>query len=552
MKRICLYILAGLLIASAFGALIYSIIPTQEQQVAAIRDKSKIFLVVTRDLFVDGLRPWKARRESQGFEVIIKSFSKSPGVQEIRQWISQSNEQSNNPCRYIMLVGDNGGPDEIDAPWHIPAIFGEMGYKYEEDEAARPIVSDAPYGDIDDDGQMEVAVGRLPVHSLSELELQIAKIAQHEGRVPEPDFYRAVLWTGGKHFHNAMYTITLQFMEHMLPDWLYPYFISSQQASVCSGPVAEQPKRFLEAISQPAYISMVVGHGDYNNLRCVEKDGEELPLLVEQVQGLTSETAVGPLILIACDAGSYYLPTEKGPCMAEAFLHHPGGPVAVIAAAGYINVVANFYLTGSIANFIKEDNKSIGDLLVDSRQILYKVGKYTLRQIREHDTRTHRLIAPPSEKDMDLYSRKNLIRNEGLLYNLLGDPSLVFKKPASLQVDVRQTGERQFQLSGVLPRDARQIWVQHYDLNRFRGYVSMDTQDEDLLRRQFYQANQPPEVLIKRPFSGDTWQLKMDLNSMQMPYGSRIRVMAIGEHNAYYKTLATPLHNTETADARGQ
>ncbi|MDA8137033.1 MAG: C25 family cysteine peptidase [Desulfobacteraceae bacterium] len=539
MKRFYIYLILGLILAAVVVAYLW-LQPSQAEKVTVLRTQSKKYLVITRDRFVDGLAPWRARRERQGFEVKFRSWSASPEVNDIERWIQQEIKKSHGQCRYILLVGDCAGPGEEAADWHLPTFIGPTGYPYEKDKPLRPMESDAPFGDIDHDGQMEVAVGRLPVRNEAQLAIQLAKIVEHEERPLVPSYYRAVLWTGAKDHHDPMYQTTLQYVENLLPDGLYPYVISSYPDSACSGPLTEQPSQFLNAVAQPAFISMVVGHGDYNNLRCAEINHEEIRMMVDSVAALPSTAAVGPLLLLACEAGTYNLPTAQGPSMAEAFLNHPGGPVAVVAAAGNLNVLTNFYLAGSIAHNIQGRSTTIGDLLVDSRQILYKIGKYTLAQIRAHDPRTRELLGPPQEDNQDLYEIKNLLRNESLLYNLLGDPCLALNLPKPLRVQMAMVGEHQLHISGIVPPEADHLWIEQFDLNRLKVQAPPDATDEQ--RRQLFQeANQAPRLLANQLLKGPTWLAEITLTDEQMVYGSKIRVMAIGGTAAYAHTIAMPV-----------
>lgn len=474
--------------------------PSQEDQIAAIRRQSNKYLVITRDIFLDSLAPWRARRESQGFQVVVGAWAAAPTIAEIKHWLKARIAKSNGQCRYIMLVGDCVGPHEASGDWHLPAFIGPMGYPYEMDEPAKPIVSDAPFGDIDDDGRMEVAVGRLPVRTISELTLQIAKIVQFEARRPEPSFYRAVLWTGAKDRHRPMYQTTLRFIDKMLPPWLYPFLISSFPLSVCSGPLTEQSEQFLSAVAQPALVSMVVGHGDYNNLRCAQINAQEVRMMVDSVAGLKST-----------------------------------------AATGNLNVLTNFYLAGSLAKNINGPSATIGDLLMDSRQILYKVGKYTIGQIRAHDPRTHALLEPMRGDNQGIYDIKNLIRNERLLFNLLGDPCVALNKPLPLELRAEMVGQRQLRLFGASPPDANTLWVEQFDINRLKNYVPGAITDN--ARRQLFQeANQPPRLLSQQPLDGQPWQMDLDLKDRQMGYGCKIRVMAMGAQKCYYHTIDMPVN----------
>lgn len=517
--------------------------PDQTQRIARLRQQANTYLVVTREGLLPALAPWQAHRDKQGFRVVIRAFDDAPTAEEIRTWIAVENRK--HRCRYILLVGDCAAPAESDAAWHLPSISGPLGYPYEGE--TRAIVTDLPYGDIDRDGREEVAVGRLPVRDRDQLRLLVDKLIQFEARPVEPSFYRAVLWTGAKYYHAPMHRLTLQFAEQMLPDYLYPQLISSNPASACSGPLEEQPRRFLEAMSEPAFITLVVTHGSYNNLRAAQReDHSEIPLTVAAVsEGLPSTQALGPLMLLACETGSFYLPSAKGPSISESFLLHPGGPVAVVASTGIVNALTNFYMAGAIAQSIKTgEAASIGDLLLDSRLRLYEVGKYSLDRIRRHDPRAQGLLQSIPVDDKEFFETKGLIRNERLHYNLLGDPGLRFNRPLPMAVQARPDDHARIRLSGETPPAAQSLWVQQIDPDRLYAEVPQAVSD-DQRRALFRQAHVPPQLLALQKLNGRPWEVAMEVKQLLENAGRTIRVMAMGQGSCYYKTIAWPLHDRE-------
>lgn len=539
MKKAFLWGVGGLMLAAGIGLTIYRLLPTQQEQIAAIRQRSNRFLVVTREMFVPALAPWTARRQSQGFDVVVQAWPTPPTSGQINQWIESQGCDSKDGCRFIMLVGDCAAQAETGAPWHLPSIISGMGYPYEGN--AYPIVGDAPYGDIDRDGRAEIAVGRLPVRSVDQLEMQLAKIVAHETQLPTPDYYRAVLWTGGKYFHRPMHQITLQFLEFRMPRWLYPHLLSSFSPSVCSGPLLEQPAHLLATFSHPAFMTLVVSHGSHNNLRCGEIEGLEVPLPVKTVMaGIDADIPSGPLIMLACEAGTFDLPTEQGPCMAEAFLDQPGGPVAVIGASGPINAATNLFMALSISDNINGSSDTIGDLLLDSRQFIYEVGKYSLAQIAKHDRRTRQLLSSASNSEQEIYHLKGLLRNERLHYNLLGDPSIRLNRPLPLSVTIDAVGDSSVTVSGSTPPGAQTLWVQLVDLNRLGTSLPLDA-DDNMRRQSFQEANRPPELLVRHPLSGARWQVDIPLEKPHYGAGYRIRLMATGQERVYAHAISLPV-----------
>lgn len=527
------------------GAAVVVLRSDPSERIARRRQEANTYLVVTRTALAPALAPWQARREKQGYRVVVRAFDAAPTTEELRAWIAAEDRKEGQRCRYIMLVGDCAALAESEAPWHLPSVSGPLGYPYENETKA--IITDLPYGDVDQDGREDVAVGRLPVRDTGQLRLLIDKMIQFEERPATPSFYRAVLWTGAKYYHAPMHQLTLQFAEQMLPDFLYPQLISSNPAAACSGPLEEQPRRFLEALSEPAFITLAVTHGSYNNLRAAQReDNSEIPLTVEAVSaGLPATGAVGPLMLLACETGSFYLPSAKGPSIAETFLLHPGGPVAVVASTGIVNALTNFYMAAAIAENMKTGAAaSLGDLLLDSRLWLHRVGKYSLAQIAKYDPRARGLLQSIPVNDKTFFETKGLVRNERLHYNLLGDPGLRFNRPRPLTVQVRADDEARIHLTGAGPPTVQNLWVEQIDPDRLRASVP-DQATEGQRRTMFRRSQEPPHLLARQPLKGKDWEVVLDVRQLQENGGRRLRVMALGPGGEYCKILAWPLRDDD-------
>jgi hypothetical protein len=137
-----------------------------------------------------------------------------------------------------------------------------------------------------------------------------------------------------------------------------------------------------------------------------------------------------------------------------------------------------------------------------------------------------------------------LLRAEGQLYNLLGDPCLALNLPQALPLRVEKAGARQLRLSGPVPPGAVQLWIEYFDLSRFRANAPVDATDEQ--RRQLFQeVNQAPRLLAQQALTGSSWQVEVSLTDAQMGHGSKIRVMAFGGGSVYAHTISMPLPNSE-------
>ena len=95
--------IAGLLPAALLILALVFLRPVQETALVHARTETRRFVVVSRAMFADALKPWVAFRERQGFEVVTEYWDEPPSRHDVEQWIRR---QPHGLCAYIMIVGD--------------------------------------------------------------------------------------------------------------------------------------------------------------------------------------------------------------------------------------------------------------------------------------------------------------------------------------------------------------------------------------------------------------------------------------------------------------
>jgi hypothetical protein len=147
------------------------------------------YVIVTIPALQTGAEQLAAYRAAQGLatmvvmvEDVFNAFS--GGVYHppaIRDFLEYADRKWRRPPRYAVLVGD-GTYDYMDRamrhdnlvpPMLVGTPFGVFG-------------SDVNFGDFDDDGAPEIAVGRLPVLTAAELDQTIAKLVAAENAGSDP------------------------------------------------------------------------------------------------------------------------------------------------------------------------------------------------------------------------------------------------------------------------------------------------------------------------------------------------------------------------------
>lgn len=145
-------------------------------------------VIITHRDFLDSVAPLKAAREKQGFSVAVAdvedvydefSFGqKSPQAVKVFLAYARSNWQT--PPRYALLVGDAS----LDPKGYLG--FGDSDFVPTKliDTRLMETSSDGWFGEFNDGGSAEMAIGRLPVRTPEEAAAMIAKIVGYDESEP--------------------------------------------------------------------------------------------------------------------------------------------------------------------------------------------------------------------------------------------------------------------------------------------------------------------------------------------------------------------------------
>jgi phosphatidylglycerol:prolipoprotein diacylglycerol transferase len=506
--------------------------PQSETQHAIARSDSGLYLVITRSMFADNLAYWKAERENEGFTVIIGTWNNAPTSTNIKKWIKAQTRISNGLCRYILLVGDCAAENEDPAEWHIPSFT----VPFDQGKQTVPILTDSLYGDLDEDGSPEIPVGRLPVQDEPQLKTQLAKILNYKTQQLKPSWFRTVIWSGAKLYNTEMHSMTTYFTRKMLPRWLDTFIISGNPDSVFSSYPPEQPKIFLNEISDPAFMSLIVSHGSFRSVTPTIHNKKDIFLSVEDVFQLKSIIPIGPLIMLGCDSGKFDVPKGKGRSLAEAFVMHPGGPIAVISASGPTNPLTNYFFTRALAAQLEKTHTTIGDLFLDIQHKLYQEGKPSLTEMIQQDKFAQELTDAVPERERQYLHLPALVQKEQLQYILLGDPACKLKQPKPMKISIMAGEKNDTIVSGETPLGAKTLWVEMVIPQQKNDHAAPKLPKERRHER-FEKANRRPATLALKILSNATWQVKLKVPATFYKSDEYMRIFAIGPEQSYYYTI---------------
>ncbi|MBW1836919.1 MAG: prolipoprotein diacylglyceryl transferase [Deltaproteobacteria bacterium] len=411
-------------IALLVGALTVTFEPTNLEPLSNGNDEAGLYLVITRSLFSETLDRWAAERRKNGFDVLIRPWKRAPSTRDIRAWIGQQVDKSGGHCRYILIVGDCGADEEKWDEWHIPAVK----HVFQVNQEAHEFVTDAVYGDLDRDGNPDVPVGRLAVRSTSQLKAQIQKILTYQYQELSPGWFRAIIWTGAKGYTSEIHQITSALTER-LPKWVDPFIIDGDPRSEYSGYLPEQPRVFLEQISQSPFFTFIASHGSFRSVNIASYRGKEIFLSVEDLDQMKSRNPSGVMFLLGCDSGKFNTPWSLGLSLSEAFADHPGGPIGVVAATAATNPLTNYFFAKAMIDQLGHRNGTIGAFMLRVQRMLYQKGKRSLAEMAQDDRFAKQLIKAVPDNERKVLLTPEHLRQEVLMYNLLGDPACKLKLP---------------------------------------------------------------------------------------------------------------------------
>ncbi len=396
-----------------------------------------LWLAVTRPMFAEALAPLAAHRRAEGLEAVVST-------RPIAEAIAAAGRRP--AC--LLLVGDDE-PGQQAKPWYVPAKRKGL-YRWRANQG-RQFASDIAWADLDGDDRPEFPVGRIPARTVKQVAVVVAKILAYERRAPTVSDLRLPAWVGspfyGEPIDSMATSLLLTQVRTQAPAWVQPWAISADANHALCGWPADQPKLFLRQLQRGGAISVIMGHADRDSFDAMHHDGQRIELTVAKVATALATGTVGPpTVLFTCLAGDF---TTASPCLAEAMLFAPGGPVATVAATTESHPLPNFYAGVAMLRTLGQPTR--------------RLGTFSLRSQRAAaDMRNFLVETALANAEGSLEARINtasLRRDSRLMYVLLGDPATRMRLPKPLEVHVESAGENTWRWKAVKPEGAGRLHV---------------------------------------------------------------------------------------------
>lgn len=330
-----------------------------------VRNASDPDVVVVCPLSIQAsLDDWIRRRNSEGLAIHV--LEPAASSQSTRRRIASVAEVGRT--RYVVLVGDSKlNPEGFPATPHayVPTIYTHA------DATARwqptpQLPGDHLYGDFDDNGIIDAAVGRLPVSTLPQAVALLRRIAAYEDSRNFGSWRSRVDLVAGLGGFGALVDGAIESVASGMISGSLPGSVRTRITHAGpSSPFCPGPNCFTETVlanySEGCRFWVYAGHGNVCELDRVPANSTGRPVLcINDLPHLNSPADSAPIaLLLACYTGAIDA-TED--CLAKQMLLAQGGPIAILAGSRvtmpYGNAAAAMALIHSV---YERKPKRLGD-----------------------------------------------------------------------------------------------------------------------------------------------------------------------------------------------
>jgi hypothetical protein len=410
------------------------------------QDKPTVILVRPAN-WSPWLARWKDYRSSQYQFTEVDSVA---GSSLLREQIAKAISTSGTPAVAILLCGD-AAIEVAPRKWQslTPGIVLKTEIQLGE-LTTKELCTDALYGDLDQDGCPDIAVGRLPAKTPQELERMLQRSIDYESIAPGPwnDTVHVTAGVGGFGFlaDSAIETLTRRFLTEGIPT----YFKLNVTVASCTSTYCPNPwklrESYIDRINQGGLFWVYIGHGQVDQLDHFQVAKEWLPIgQSTDAARFRCENRPPIALMLACLTGAY---DARVDCFSEQLLAQPHGPIAVISGSRVTMPYGLSQLSSELINGCFRDRiETLGELVLQAKRRVWvddegetsgtSTDESLANTVVDIRTRYRKIVSQmaqalnPSDHDLTLERREHV-----RLMNLLGDPLLKIPYPRPLELEV--------------------------------------------------------------------------------------------------------------------
>lgn len=327
-----------------------------------IRSGQAQYLVISHPLFANDLGDLMGRRMSQGLSTAVVDVTQiyqqfgngEPDPDAIRAYLRFA--AAARGTRYVLLVGgdtyDYHDYLQIGSQSFIPTLYRQTS------DVVHFAPLDSVFGDLDDDGVPDIAVGRLPVRSAAELALVIGKILAAEAPVSGRS---AVLASGASDSGNSFPGLSETFAAELPGTWTFT------RADVDSLGVAGARNVLLQGWASNPDLVGFVGHSAPGQWTFD-------PLItVNDLATLAGTTAVPAVLQWGC-WNTYFVSPNANSLGQALLLQGTQGSAAVFGSASLTDIANHSALASEFYSGLSSGVR-LGDALLQARKTLAAAGR---------------------------------------------------------------------------------------------------------------------------------------------------------------------------------
>ncbi len=375
------------------------------------------WLVVTTPLLESSLAPLAKHRRAEGLTVTVST--NQPAAATRTEPLPDA----------ILLVGDSQRGSEAE-PWYVATRWRKL-YRWRSAQR-HEFAADALWGDLDDDGILDVPVGRIPVRTTRELDVIVGKIIAYEGEPPSTDDLRLPLWGGAAGYTPAVdrmaTSVLLSTLRNHMPGWAEPWVLAAYPSTPFCGWPPAHDEVFAAAMGRGGALAAMIGHANTTFFHSMRFQGQSVDFTVADARAAFAKGKPGPpTVVLSCESGNF---TVEQACLAETLLALPGGSVATIAATTESHPLTNYHTSTSMLASLGEGHQRLGSLWLATQR----------KGLTAQDFLMDRMLDDVEGSLETPINTDKLRRDQPLMYALLGDPATRLRAPAPLEATLQPDG----------------------------------------------------------------------------------------------------------------
>ncbi len=331
-----------------------------------IKDIATDYIIISHPDFIETAQQLANLHSSNGLSVkivdindIYNQFSDSiVDPLAIKDFIKHTN--SNKALSYVLLIGadnyDYKGYLSSNHFSHIPSIYSAI------DDIVRYAPADSLYTDLDGDNISDIAIGRLPVRTVEELQLLINKEIEF---ISQSTTTISSQFITDKQDDNYSYTQISNDLHALVPQW---NILTANRDDYSSE--AETKQKILDNFSQNPRLTTYLGHSGPRNWF-------SFPSAFTYNDIIDVNNSESPSVVMQWGCwNSYYVEPEANTMSHRFLFNNDKGAVAVFGASALTSVKSEKALAALILPELAKPKQTIGKAMLIAKKQLAEQGDY--------------------------------------------------------------------------------------------------------------------------------------------------------------------------------